>query len=133
MNSIGLCTNPHPVTSNSIVMNVGPCNITINIKAFLEGYYIRGADSMRAVMDPFNYPSICDSVTLQLADSASLQIVAGNTKTINTHGAGTFSFTGLQLGHRYYLVLRHRNSLATWSKNSFLFNNSSLSYDFTSP
>lgn len=125
------CVTGNTATSNSFIMNVTACTVTINLKAFLEGFYILGADSMQAVVDPVNSPGICDSVTFALADSATLQIVASDFKPISTHGLGIFNFTSLTAGHRYYLVLKHRNSIEIWSKYSFLFENSVLNFDFT--
>ena len=86
---------------------------------------------MQAVIDPVNYPSVCDTVIMGLADSASFQIITLATGVINTHGLGVFNLTGLLPGHRYYLVVRTRNAIETWSKYSMLFDNAVKSYDFT--
>ena len=119
------------VTSSATPVIMTYCTVNIDLKAFIEGFYISGTDSMLAVVDRINYPTACDTVTLLLADSASHQIVASDKKVISTQGRGTFNFTGLLPGHRYYLVIRHRQSLETWSKYSFLFDNPVLNIDFT--
>lgn len=133
MTSNAVCPVPATATSNSIVMTASACSITINLKAFIQGFYITGTDSMRAVLDSVNHPGICDTVMLQLADSASHSIVATDKKTITTRGQGTFDFTGLVPGHRYYIVFRFRTGLETWSKYSFLFSGSVMSFDLTRP
>jgi hypothetical protein len=107
------------------------CSVTINLKAFINGYYHTSGDSMSAVIDPVNYPHLTDSVTLSLADAETQQIISGNTQPISTSGSGIFSFTGLEAGHRYYFILNHRNSLEVWSKNSFLFETPVVNFDFT--
>src|SRR5206468_1632456 len=48
--------------------------LTVNLKVYIEGFYIAGTDFMQAVIDPVNLPTVCDTVTLSLADSATLQI-----------------------------------------------------------
>ncbi len=133
MTSNAACVSGSPATSNSIITMLGACTLTINLKAFIEGFYIHGADSMVAVIDPSNQPTLCDTVTLELADSASLLKIATSKAVINTHGQGIFNFTGLVSQHRYYIIFRHRNSLETWSKYSFLFSSSTMNFDFTTP
>ena len=107
------------------------CEETINVRVFIQGFYLPGTDSMVAVIDPLNFPSICDTLIVQLADSVTLEISSSDTSTITTHGYGEFYFEGLQPGHRYYIVVRHRNSIETWSKHSFLFKNPDMFIDFT--
>jgi len=77
-------------------------------------------------------PGITDTVTLQLASANSpYNILYSSTSTINTSGNGTFSFTNVPLGFAYYIVVKHRNTLETWSAAPVMFNSTSLSYDFT--
>ncbi len=125
------CATPANATSNPVQVIVSSCFITINLKAILQSFYMPGADSMRAIIDPFNYPTVFDTVTLQLADSASMQVAASDRKVISTHGQGVFNFNGLLPGHRYYLIFRHRNSLETWSRYSILFSGTTMNYDFS--
>ena len=88
---------------------------------------------MQEVLDPINFPTICDSITLQLVDSATLLVTATDTKVIDVNGYGTFNFTGLAPLQQYYLVIRTRNAIETWSKNTYLFNTPSATIDFTRP
>jgi IgA Peptidase M64 len=106
------------------------CTINLQLRTIIEGYYLFG-DSMQAAIDPVNHPTISDSITVQLADSASLQIVASNYNAIDINGYGSFNFTGLQPMHRYYVVIKTRNGLETWSKNTFLFETAVSTFHLT--
>jgi FG-GAP-like repeat len=106
-------------------------NLRINLKAFMEGLKIPGTDSMIAVLDPVNYPGLCDSITVQLVDSATLAVAASDQQVISVSGNGVFNFSGLQPNHRYYLAVKYRNALETWSKYSFLFTKGLENINFT--
>ena len=89
---------------------------------------------MNPVLDPGNHPTLCDSVTVELHDAGTPGPVAYRVKsTINVDGNGIFLFPAAVNGHSYYIVVRNRNALETWSKNTFLFNLPDVSFDFTSP
>jgi hypothetical protein len=133
MTSNYLCITPgtNPATSNTITFISGYCTEDINVKVYIQGFYDANGDSMIAVLNPTLYPTKTDSITVQLADSATLSIVASDKKTISTHGLGTFHFTGLLPGHRYYIIFKGRNILETWSKNTYLFTNPTLTINMT--
>jgi hypothetical protein len=100
------------------------------MKAFIEGFYL-GSDSMRATLDTVLYPGMCDTVMVELhADTNPDNSVYRVTGTLDVHGDGNFSFPGSLAGKNYYLVIRHRNALETWSANAMTLVNN-LSYDFT--
>lgn len=116
--------------SDTLHLESSYCSQTINLKLFIEGFYF-GSGLMSAVLDPINFPLICDTVTVELVDSADF-IVAGTVKdVILTNGTGVFNFTGLSPMHRYYVVVKHRNAIETWSKHSFLFRDPSENVDFS--
>ncbi|MBL0097200.1 MAG: hypothetical protein IPP46_12470 [Bacteroidetes bacterium] len=46
---------------------------------------------------------------------------------------GNFVFPGSSIGNSYYIVVRHRNAIETWSKFPILFNGTAVTYDFTIP
>jgi hypothetical protein len=119
--------------SDTVKTVVTYCTETINLKVIIQGFHLHGTDSMVAVVDPIGHPSVCDTISLSLVDSATLLTVATAKGTINTHGNGVFNYTGLLPGKRFYLVVKHRNSIQTWSKYSLLFTNPTLVYDFSKP
>ncbi|MBK7967116.1 MAG: hypothetical protein IPK10_18820 [Bacteroidetes bacterium] len=116
--------------SDTLHLESSYCTQMINLKLFIEGFYI-GSGLMSAVIDPINFPLICDSVTVELVDSADYSVVGMVKDVIQTNGTGAFNFSGLLPMHRYYVVVKHRNSIETWSKYSFLFRDPSKSIDFS--
>jgi len=111
--------------------NNGPCQ-TFNLNLFIQGFYIGGG-----LMSPvlFNQgvstnTSISDSIQIQLRNSiAPYSIVAQTNTLLNINGTATCNFaipSGL-----YYIVIRHRNGLETWSASPVNVLSGTVAYDFT--
>ena len=99
---------------------------TLNLRIFLQGIYNTG-QSMDAVLGGTN----ADSVTVELHNSTAPYALVQTVKTvINTGGYGTLTFPGTVIGNSYYIVIRHRNSLQTWSKFPVMFS-SNTTFNFT--
>ena len=108
------------------------CSVTLNIKMFIEGYYI-GGNNMNAAVDPINYPTLCDTVVVELHDETSPFNLAHSIKSvIDITGNGQFIFPSTVLNGTFYIVIKHRNSIETWSKFPVFFNTQQVSFDFTS-
>lgn len=107
-----------------LVINVSE----LNLKIFMEGFYM-GLDQMNS---PVGDPIVSDTITIALYDSATVTGPPSfvTTGVININGTGTFTFPSSVIGNRYYIAIRHRNSIETWSKLTHLFTASSL-YKFT--
>ena len=79
-------------------------------------------------------PTACDSITVELHDATSpYDVLATANGLIHTDGRAEIFFPGSVLGSSYYIAIRHRNALETWSKDPVLFNAAIMSFDFTSP
>lgn len=105
------------------------CALLINLKVFIQGYYL-GGGMMSAVIDPINNPTLCDTLILQLANPNSpYQIQYSDTAILHTDGSIQFEFP-IGLTGNYYFVLRHRNAIETWSATSQSIS-SGMFYDFT--
>jgi len=75
---------------------------------------------------------IPDTVTVELRNSSSPYSIVDQAKIfLNNSGQGTGKFYIAENGTPYYLVLKHRNALETWSAATQTFTNSILTYDFT--
>lgn len=113
-------------------LNIGNTSIyPLQITALIEGFYT-GSGTMRAVADPTNSPTVCDTIEVQLANSTSPYAVAYTLKgTISTSGVGTFVFPYAVAGGNYYIVIKHRNSLQIWSASAVNFSGTSGAYNFT--
>lgn len=105
--------------------------VSLSLKVFVEGFY-RGSNTLQAVANPTGFPAVCDTVTVLLADVANpATIQATDKKVISTSGIGSFSFSSGLTGALHWLIVRHRNSIETWSASPVNFNSATLSYDFT--
>jgi hypothetical protein len=123
--TIKVITSCGSVTS-STTFTVTPSSLSVNLHVLIEGYY-RGNGTMTGVISQ----TICDTITLELHQGVSpYSTVAVSRNTINTSGNGTFTFPGNYSGN-YYLVVKHRNALETWSASPLQVINNVINFDFT--
>lgn len=103
-------------------------DVTVNIKAFLQGFYRGGGRLVNNLS-----AGTCDTLILKLASNIEpFNILFSDTAILDTNGNASFVFPGSVFSNSYYLVLSHRNSMETWSAASLLMNSTGISYDFTS-
>lgn len=75
---------------------------------------------------------VSDVVTVQLRSSFSpYALVEEDEVTLNSSGIGTADFSTTTTATPYYIVIKHRNSIETWSAEPQEFCDVTLSYDFT--
>ena len=87
--------------------------------ALIEGFY-----------DGTN--SVADTVKVELRNSSSPYAVVDQTNILlNENGQGNGRFYNAVNGTPYYIVLKHRNALETWSALPQTFTSNTLTYDFT--
>jgi hypothetical protein len=109
----------------------------VNVKAFLEGYY-RGSNAMSAGLYELGFisdPTATDSVTVNIWKASNLSATNPDTTVkgfIRTNGRIAFSLPSrtIGLGTNFYIAIKHRNSIETWSANPIL-SSGSVSYDFS--
>jgi endonuclease G len=58
-------------------------------------------------------------------------LVDQNKELLSASGTGTFTFSNAINGSNYYIVVKHRNSIETWSASVQSFTSNTLSYNFT--
>ena len=105
-------------------------NLNLTVKAFIEGYYL-GGGLMAAVIDPIGLPTKFDSVTVELRGTVSpFVLVSAKNGLMNTDGTVTVSFNSALANSSYYIVLKGRNSVETWSKNPKLLISGNNIYNF---
>jgi hypothetical protein len=108
-----------------------PPGLTLNIRAYVEGYYF-GGGIMNAVVDPITLPTKSDTMKLELRQPTSpYGFVLTRTALSNTDGTFSVSIPGAQANSSYYLVVKGRNSIETWSKNPVLLLSGNNLYDFS--
>ena len=130
-------TNTQTLSSATHMLTQGfqqPFELNIlNVKAFLQGYYV-GSGQMQDVLfnqgEYVNPSLIADSITVELRNPISPYALAFQTKSTMKQD-GNLNIKGLGvMGQSYYIVLRHRNSIETWSANPILLSNNT-NYDFS--
>lgn len=118
-----------------------PNTKTLNGKVFLEGLYNTGTSMMNQANDhvggitvPKFAAGIADVITVELHNASSPYGLAYEFSPIDLHTDGTFSVTDIPstISGSYYIVIKHRNSIETWSKLPFNFSGADpFAYDFT--
>lgn len=117
---------PPEVRINNIIsinsnIDVGPLTKTLSLTMLMEGFYNSGSDNMTP-----------DTLRVYMRNSSSPYAVLDSAKSlINSGGTGTFLFTKLNNFIPYYIQLKHRNTIETWSNGTNIFTGSSMTYDFT--
>lgn len=103
--------------------NIFRSSQTLSMNVFIQGFYIPGADTTRR-----------DTIKVLLRDTISPYVIRDSSKAfLNPNGSASIKFTNAQNNKRYYLIVKHRNSIETWSKGGGeIFTSSALSYNFTS-
>ena len=115
-------------------MNFSPITI-LRIKAFLQGFYNSNGNMYPALnnLSMSTDSTAADSLTINLWSSNSLNNSTPNFsyKTIlNSNGIALLTLPNSLNGNSYYIALKHRNSIETWSSNPVLFSDST-NYDFS--
>ncbi len=117
------------VSANTLVT----VDITLNLKVFVEGLYLANG-LMKAVL--FNRgietdPTACDYITVELRESLHLSnpAVSSITTILHTDGTAQITVPSTINGGNYFIVIKHRNTIQTWSKNPVTFT-SVTTFDF---
>lgn len=106
---------------------------TIQVKVYLEGLF--NGNSMNKARNENGEQfagSIADQVNVELHDAQSPYGLRAGPFTLNLDTSGILQFTiPYILNGNYYLALKHRNSIETWSSQAISFQDAAISYDFT--
>jgi hypothetical protein len=123
------------VTSSTTVPSVAFTGmktfINLNLTAYIEGFM--NGSVMRPVLSNSGVGSSttnCDNITVELRNATAPYAVAGTyTGIIGTNGTMRAAFTTVPPGN-YYIALKHRNALETWSAAAVSIVNNGT-YDFS--
>ena len=112
---------------------IPPSNVNFTINAFIQGLYL-GSGVMTAA--PFNANGIspttlADTITVELHNSITQALEYSVTGLLSTSGTCNVSLPAATNGNSYYIVLVHRNSVATWSATPVTMAANGSSYNFT--
>jgi hypothetical protein len=138
-------TVPAGTTTGPVTVTVGGCsatssgnftvgtNATLNLKAYMQGYYA-GSGLMTSVLSNEGISSNTnevDTITVELRDAATgANVEASASGVILTDGTVSLSLPAAVVGNDYYIVVKHRNTVQTWSANAVTMG-ATTSYDFT--
>jgi hypothetical protein len=116
----------------------GDCNTCLNLSVLLSGYtssQIGNVVKMKpvlmneSVVNATNFE--CDDLTIELHQpTAPYALVASTNGRLNVSGYVNANFSSIITG-AYYVVVKHRNSIETWSANPVTISNAILKYDFS--
>ncbi|MBX7042003.1 MAG: FG-GAP-like repeat-containing protein [Ignavibacteria bacterium] len=96
-------------------------NKVLNLTMFVEGFY-----------NPATNNTVQDTVRVYIRNSTNPYAIIDSSKAVfSSSGQATVSFTNVTNGVNYYIQVKHRNSLETWSKTAQAFTSGLLNYDFT--
>jgi chitodextrinase len=112
-------------------LTISSCAPTITVKFYIEGYYDPLTDAMRPVKANQGVGSSTtnvDTITLELRDSSNT-LIGSTTAVLQTNGTAVCNFTSVPDGS-YYLVVKHRNTIETWSAATQTVNSTPSVYDF---
>jgi hypothetical protein len=122
-----------------LTVNPGPGTKTLNLKLFPEGLYngagglvkVQGCTDGENSFDMFT-GTITDTLTVQLAQVADpyLKVYTAHGVPINTDGTISLSDLPGALSGSYYIIIKHRNHIETWSQ-IVSFTDPVISYNFT--
>ena len=123
-----------PVSVNN---GTGFCSAQLTVKAFLEGFYMGGGQMNASLLGsflPHANDQQADTITIELRTTASPHgVPAATFKTILYSNGKAYCIypTGSPLiGNSYWIVLRHRNAIETWSAAPVAITSNTI-YDFT--
>lgn len=114
------------------------CNATLNLNLFIEGYYL-GSGIMEPVMlnqgysgSPAPTATDVDEITVELHEATTpFTLVASAVARLQTNG--TVSLVYPPLTGNYYVVVKHKNTIETWSQSTVsMVAGATTNYNFTS-
>ena len=118
-------------SATSTIQVVAPDILNLNV--ILQGYW-DGASAMLSVLNNQGLPnplSESDSITVELHDSNSpYALLYSHVAVLHTNGTASAVFSPGVTPGNYYIVIKHRNHVQTWSANPVTISGNT-SYNFS--
>ena len=96
-------------------------SLTLNLTTFIQGFYNSTSNNMTG-----------DTVKVNLRNAAFPYNIIDSTKTkLSSSGTGALLFANAVNNVNYYLEVKHRNSIKTWSGSTINFIAGSVTYNFS--
>ena len=123
------CTNS---STQQVSVTVCATTITLSMKLFLQGYYLSGS-TMQPVLNNqavANSPATqTDNITVELHHPTTYALIDTKQTALNTDGTVYVTFT--QPAGSYYIAVKHRNTLQTWTAATVACTTSTPLYNFS--
>jgi len=126
----GSCNGTSSYTS--VTVTVGGCTFNYTVSLFLQGYYL-GSNKMSPLLRLLgaSNASAVDTVTIELhRDISPYDSLYAYKGVVASNGNINCSFAGGALNGSFYIVVKHRNSIDTWSNGAQTIG-SNGTYNFT--
>jgi hypothetical protein len=106
--------------TQTLLLTINTCSgCTLNLTAYLEGYY-SGTGTMVPVLANEGVTGAIgtetDTIIVELHDSLDPSIIVDTQQgLLMTDGTASITFPAASAGSSYWIVVKHRNSIQTWS------------------
>jgi hypothetical protein len=104
---------------SSVIANSLPCTVPYNVTVFIEGYYLGAGEMQPVLMNQAvaNATALqTDTITIELRNTVDPSLVVSSlTAVLSTTGLASCIFPSSTSGNSYWLVIKHRSSIETWS------------------
>jgi hypothetical protein len=117
-------------------LTINSCSITLNLKLFLEGFYI-GLGKMQSTLSDLGIASTLnetDTIGVWLWSPLNLDNPNPDFQfkgILHSDGTISLNIPSTYNGNSYYIIIKHRNSIETWSALPVAFSSGEINYDFT--
>ncbi len=129
----GVCVDDVSITGT-------PALKTLNLNIYVEGYYNTGSGSMSQAQECADGAITYNKFSGTTVDTLSVMLAASSSPwayVYQAHGlaispGGTVSLSiPSSFSSNYYIAVKHRQSVETWSANAVSFSGSTINYNFT--
>jgi hypothetical protein len=117
---------------DTIFSATNSCNSIVNLKLFIEGYYI-GVGTMRPVLSNQGVGSSAtdvESITVELREATTYSVIASTTAILQIDGSVSCVYPTAPNGS-FYIAITSRNAVQTWSANPITVGATPATYDFS--
>jgi len=121
-------------TMDVVINSNDPVNSSVTIPVTMQIANIFELTSFTALVEGFynGTSMVSDSVTVELRNTSAPYNLIDQTKILlDSNGQGSGRFYNAVNGTPYYVILKHRNAVETWSATPQTFSANSMSFDFT--
>lgn len=103
-------------------INTATSAYTLNLSSYVEGFYNAGINKMTP-----------DTMRVYLRNSSNPYAIIDSAKSVlDSTGTGIFAFNNAVNNTGYFIQVKHRNSVETWSSAAQSFTGGIMNYNFTS-